>query len=320
MTRPELSLVVVVHRMSRQAANTLHSLSTAYQRSVSSDDYEVIVVENRSGDLLGEAAALSAGPNFRYVLRDEPGVSPAPALNHGARVARAERLGLLVDGARLVTPRVVEYALLAGRMDPRSLVVVPGFHLGSEEQQRAPDHDAAREQALLASVGWPGDGYRLFEISVPSSANPHGPFHPFMESNCLFCAREDLERIGGVDERFDLPGGGSVNLWLYRRLALLPGTRLVVLPGEGSFHQAHGGVTTTAAPELPEVLQAHREQLARLLGHPFEAPRREPMLLGAVTSHAQTWLRRGAERAEARFARFCAEGRRAWGDDPDPTE
>ncbi len=314
-------MVVVVHRMARQAENTLFSLSSRYQRNAGSLDYEIIVVENTSSDLLGEARAGSAGgERVRYFLRDEPGTSPAPALNFGVARARARRIGIVIDGARMVTPRVVEYAALASRMDPEALVVVPGYHLGKEEQQRSPGYDESVEQGLLAGIGWKANGYRLFEVSCLSSANPHGVFHPFMESSCLFCSKESYERIGGADERFDLPGGGSVNLYLYRRLSLLAECRLVVLPGEGSFHQFHGGVTTTPAADLGEVLSSHRAQLARILGTPFESPKREPILLGAVTSHAQPILRLSVERALQRFERFRAQGKKAWSDDPDPME
>jgi hypothetical protein len=317
---PELSIVVVVHRMSRQAENTLFTLSAHCQRNVREDAYEILVVENASSDVLGEARATRFGDNVRYFLRDEPGTSPAPALNFGVSNARAARLGLVIDGARMVTPRVVEYALLAGRMDPSSLVVVPGYHLGPLEQQKNPDYDEDAERKLLDTVDWRANGYRLFGIACASAANRHGVFHPFMESNCLFCARESYRAIGGADERFDLPGGGSVNLYLYRKLALLPESRLVVLPGEGSFHQFHGGVTTSPSVDLEDVLVEHRTQLAEILGAPFEAPRREPILLGAVTSHALPVLVHSAERGLKRVERFAAQGKKAWSDDPEPTE
>jgi hypothetical protein len=324
--------VVVVFRMSAQAENTIRSFCAGYQRNVAESDYEVIVVENASTDVLGEERALSLGGNVRYFLRDEPGTSPGPALDFGVSRARAARVGLVIDGARLVTPRVVEYALLAGRMDPASLVVVPGYHLGPTEQQKNPGYDEAAERALLRGIEWPSNGYRLFEISTLSSANRHGVFHPFMESNCVFCPKASYEAIGGADPRFDLPGGGSVNLYLYRKLAMLPASRLVVLPGEGSFHQFHGGVTTThpgprlgprlgpGEESLDEVLAAHKSQLASILGAPFEAPKREPMLLGAVTSFAQPQLAFSSERALARFRRFRAQGLLAWSDDDNPTE
>lgn len=320
MSTPFLSVVIVVHRMSRQAENTLRSFAVPYQRGVAPSDYEVIVVENASSDVLGEGRARATGKNVRYFFREEPGTSPAPALNFGVAQAEGERLGLVIDGARLVSPRVLEYALMALRMDEHGLVAVPGYHLGPSEQQSNPGYDEATEQELLRLSRWTEDGYRLFDVSCMSSANRHGVFHPFMESNCLFCSRASYERIGGADERFDLPGGGSVNLYLYRRLALLPESRLFVLPGEGSFHQFHGGVTTTPAEDLDAVLLSHRTQLAKILGAPFEAPRREPILLGAVTSHAQPALGYSVERALSRFERFGKVGKPAWSDDPEPTE
>ena len=53
------------------------------------------------------------------------------------------------------------------------------------------------------------------------------------------------DELGGLDERFELPGGGLVNHDLYRRACDLPGAELVVLLGEGTFHQYHGGAATS---------------------------------------------------------------------------
>ena len=50
--RPRLSLVLVVYRMPVQARNTIRSLLPDYQRGVSRDDYEVVIVENRSREVL----------------------------------------------------------------------------------------------------------------------------------------------------------------------------------------------------------------------------------------------------------------------------
>ena len=72
--KKELSVVVVVHDMRREAARTLHSLSRAYQREVDDLDYEVIVVENGSEpeECLGADLVRSFGPEFRYLdLGDE---------------------------------------------------------------------------------------------------------------------------------------------------------------------------------------------------------------------------------------------------------
>jgi hypothetical protein len=52
---------------------------------------------------------------------------------------------------------------------------------------------------------------------------------------------------GGMDEGFDVAGGGLVNLDTYRRALQLEGAQSIVLLGEASFHQLHGGVSTNAS-------------------------------------------------------------------------
>ncbi|MGA1354306.1 MAG: glycosyltransferase family 2 protein [Candidatus Limnocylindrus sp.] len=308
MRNPRLSVIVIVYDMPRQALNTLYSLSTAYQEGVSADDYEVIVVENRSPRLM-DADAIAALPgNFRYILRDEPGVSPASAINLAARVARSDFICLMIDGARLVTPGIVRYALEARAIDDDALVLAPGYHLGEHEQQfhASRGYSEEKEQELLEGISWKSDGYRLFEISCLSGANPHGWFHPFMECNCLFLSRRVWDDIGRADERFDLPGGGAINLAIYRRAASHPRSRLFVLPGEGSFHQLHGGVTTSEVPEREALLKRIGEQLNELLGEPYRAPTLQPTLLGRVPATAFSFLGYSVERG-LRRKQICAK-------------
>ncbi|HVU02372.1 MAG TPA: hypothetical protein VHE30_11500 [Polyangiaceae bacterium] len=315
---PKLSILVTLFKMSRQAENTLHSLSARHQWNVNEDDYEIIAVENRSSDVLGEERALAAGRNVRYFLRDEPGVSPVPALNFAFEQSRAEFVGLIIDGARLVSPRVVEYALLARKLAERPLVAVPGYHLGPVEhhQHLSAGYDERVEEKLLEQVAWKKNGYAVFEIACFSGANDKGYLSPMLESNCLFCTRQSFEDIGRADPRFDLPGGGSVNIHIYSKLAGLPGTRLIVLPGEGSFHQFHGGVTTMEMEDREAMLDTHRKNLRDVNGGKFEGVHREPMLLGNVPGEALEFLRASAGRAAFR-ERMCKDLKMApWPLDP----
>ena len=135
MSTPKLSVIVIVYNMPRQAMNTLHSLSVPYQKNVTPDDYEVIVVENRSSNNLDAAAVAALGPQFHYFLREEPGVSPVPAVNFAFSQCRAAQIGLIIDGARMVSPRVIEYAMLGARISENALVMVPGYHLGERDQK-----------------------------------------------------------------------------------------------------------------------------------------------------------------------------------------
>jgi hypothetical protein len=296
---PRLSIVVIFHRMSRQAENTLYSLSAHYQRNVSADDYEIVSVENSSDDELGEARARAVAGNVRYFHRVETGVSPVPALNFGIEQSRAPYVGIIIDGARMVTPRLIEHALLAERLSDYPLVVVPGYHLGTKEHHyhRMTGYDESVEQGLLAQIDWKNNGYDLFTIACFSGANPRGFFTQFLESNCFFCRKESFEKVGRADQRFTLPGGGSVNIYLYHALARLPESKLIVLAGEGSFHQFHGGVTTAEIEGRDEMLRTHRENLAEVFGGPFKGMHREPTVLGALPGQAQPFVRRSSEAA-----------------------
>jgi len=55
--------------------------------------------------------------------------------------------------------------------------------------------------------------------------------------------------LGGFDERFDLQVAVLVNLDTYARAIELPDVKRVLLIGEGTFHQLHGGIATNTPPE-----------------------------------------------------------------------
>jgi len=316
---PQLSIVLIVYRMRRQAMNTLYTLSPVYQREVGAGDYEVVVVENASDENLDPEAVRALGDNFRYVLHHEQGVSPARAINLGLSQCHAPHVGLMIDGARMVTPRVVRYVLDAFAITDQALVAVPGYHIGETEHHmnESAGYNEQVERDLLDSIGWRDNGYRLFDIACWSGANPHGFFHPFLESNCMFASRENFARIGDADERFDLPGGGALNLHMYRALGLLPGTRLFVTPGEGSFHQFHGGVTTAETAGREGRVAAQKHQLNDIWQGSFHSLRREAVMLGAVTGPALSFMAASARRGKHRFSRIHNEGRVEWADDPD---
>jgi hypothetical protein len=296
---PVLSLVVVVYDMPEQARRTLVSLSPGHQAGVSAADYEVIVVENASPRLLGEDAALATGPNVRYFLRDETSSSPVFAVNAGGAAAQGEMLGILVDGARLVTPGVVRLALMAHRATRNAVVSVPGYHLGSELQQRAvaSGYDERTEAALLESIGWPEDGYRLFDVACFSGSCAAGFLVPFAESNCLCVPKAVFDELGGFDPGFVLPGGGFSNLDFYARVCEREDVTLFVTPGEGTFHQFHGGVTTGGgrADDRVSLMRALRAEYAALRGGDLVLPTREPLLLGHVPLPARRFVRQSAE-------------------------
>ncbi len=318
--KPKLSIIVVVYNMPRQAMNTLYSLSLPYQKNISVEDYEVIVVENHSRHTLKEQEVLELGANFRYFLRQESGVSPVPAVNFAYEQAQGNFIGLIIDGARMVTPRVVEYALLAFHMSTEALVMVPGYHLGEQDQKFHLDsgHTEEKEMSRLRELHWQDNGYRLFQFATWSSSNQRGYLQPMQECSCIFTSGKNFEAIGKADPRFDLPGGGSINLHIYRSLGLLPHSKLFVLPGEGSFHQFHGGITTQQLKNNDErqaLLKQFDQQLDEIWKGEFKALTREPMMLGAVTRWAQPFLAKASELASTRFNRLTQNQKPFWEDD-----
>ena len=288
--RPLISLVVIAHKMPAQLKNTLYSLSVDYQKGIQLEDYEVIIIENRSEECLPKSVVDNLPVNFHYHLREEASQSPVAAINEGLQKAKGQWIGLMIDGAHLLTPGVLQYVKLAQKINKKSFVTVPVYHLGPKEQnESAKDgYNQEIEQSLLEQISWPDNGYRLFEIGTRCAANPRGYFVWIMESNCYFAPREAFAAIGHADMDFQYPGGGAINLHLTRQLGIKKDLKYVVLGGEGSFHQYHGGVTTSTNRE--HAVLSHTQQLHDKWAGNYDFLRRNPFVLGHFTEPTQNEL------------------------------
>jgi len=273
---PDLSVVVVVYNIPREAPRTLLSLSAAYQRHIDADDYEVIVVDNGSNPPFDRKVIDDLQGNFRLIHIDAAPASPAHAINRGLAEARGDIIGVMIDGARIVTPGLLHFARHGARLYDRAIVATLGWYLGYDLQRRSMQsgYDQTREDALLAQIQWPEDGYRLFEIATFDESSVDGWLQPITESNCLFMRHEMWEELGGLDERFDLPGGGFLNLDTWNRANELPEAELVFLTGEGTFHQFHGGIATNApTARMERDLRRWADQYKEIREQPWQAPR-----------------------------------------------
>lgn len=313
--RPALSIIVVAYKMPRQLANTLYTLGSEYQQKVDGLNYEVIILENRSSENLATDIVERLPPNFRYYLRDESSVSPAAAMNEGLRLARGDAIGMMIDGAHMLSPGVLRYAAMAFRMASDAFVTVPVYHLGPKEQNEssAEGYNEQVEKELLKTVDWRVDGYELFTISTLCSANPRGFLGPIMESNCYFASREAFDAIGGVDEEFTLPGGGSLNLHLTRQLGMRNGSEYFMLGGEGTFHQFHGGVTSSE--NRARVVEDHSAQLHMKWGGDYKFLRRNPIILGHFREQVHPALKFSVDGIKRRVSICRRESRAIWPDD-----
>lgn len=290
-----ISFVVIVYDMPLQAQNTVRSLLADYQRGACADDYEVVIVENESSNTISRDFLKLLPANVSYHLRKETQPTPIYAINYGIERAQGKNICVMIDGARLVTPGVVTNMLRGHRLSNNVLVTVPGYHLGFELQQKSvgSGYDVDKERALMESISWPDNGYRLFEIACFSGSSAHGFYLGHSESNCISMSRDVWAALGGYDAKFDMRGGGLVNLDLYKRACEYPGMTHVLLQGEGTFHQFHGGVTTGGdeAKERQKFIDSIKAQYEEIRGQKFSAPETDPVYLGELSNEALEYVK-----------------------------
>jgi glycosyltransferase involved in cell wall biosynthesis len=291
-----ISVVLAARNMERELPRTLHTLTPAYQSGVEESDYEVIVVDCGSKVPINYQALREYGRNFQ-LLRFEDSPSPARAINQAVNQCSAEIVMLCIDGARMLSPGILRFTLEAFRARENPIVATLGWHLGPKVQMASmlEGYDQAAEDLLLETVDWRKNGYELLRISSLAGSSSQGWFMPIGESNCIAMRRECYDKLGGFDERFQTPGGGFVNLDFYKRACEDNGD-LVILLGEGTFHQFHGGAATNTPRDHPD-RKAFELEYKALKGEDFFFPRTPSTYLGAVPPQALSFLAVSAEMA-----------------------
>ncbi len=283
---PEISIVIVCYEMARELPRTLLSLSPGYQRNCPPGRCEIIVIDN--GSQQPPQAADFADLELDLTLHCWPKLSRSPvaALNFGLSQARAPVIGAWIDGARMASPGLIDACARAAQLHPRAVVATYNYHLGPGLQyfSAAQGYDAAAEDALLRSVDWPRDGYRLFEVATADQRG--GPAGPMLESNALFLSRALWGELGGYDPRFISPGGGTANPDVFIRACALSETQLVRVQGEATFHQIHGGVSTGA--RALHVLKGGSREYLRITGKPLVLVRQRGWLFDPHTGEVTT--------------------------------
>ena len=299
---PKVSIVIICYNMAREVPRTVRSFLPPYQKELQPEDVEVIVLENGSSQPVAEEVRMSWPGNVKYIQIKDPKPSPAHALNFGVKIARAPIVCPVIDGARMASPGLLSSALKALKISDQAFVASIGYHLGSKLQQEAVDegYNQAVEDELIRSINWPQDGYRLFEICAPAGSSRAAWFGTLAETNAPFLTKSLYESLGGYDERFDIPGGGLVNLDFLNRAVERLGIDYMLVMGEATFHQFHGGVTTSRSVALKEAdgestWSKYIRQYEDIRGRPFQVTDRRPILFGSFPPAASSVAKRGLE-------------------------
>jgi len=267
--------------MIRESRRSLHSLLPEYQNGITSDDYEVIALDNGSSLPLDGKWVESLSPNFRYKYFDTESVSPCVGINYAVSLAKAENILIIIDGARILTPGMLNYSLLVADLFPRYFAYSIAMHIGNESQNISmlKGYNQDREDELLKTINWHKNGYSLFSISCLAGSSKGGFLKQPAESNCFAMTKSDFLSIGGYEERFQAPGGGTANLEFFNRVNTHEDIQPVMLLGEATFHQFHGGVTTNVPPkEHPR--EKNQKEFREIKNKPYELFKRPPIFFG----------------------------------------
>jgi len=303
-SKPLISVIIIAYNMAREIPRTVTSFLDDYQDHISADEIEIIVMENGSDKPVPKSIIANWPANVRYINVTDPHPSPARALNQGVEIARGKWVCPVIDGARMITSGFLWKAkcLMAAHDNP--VVATIGRHLGAKPQQEnvLDGYNQATEDKLLESINWPHEPARLFDISSLGASAKGSWINPIAESNVLILKKSFYQEIGGYDEQFDLPGGGIVNLDFFKRVIDHKNSRYFLLIDEASFHQYHGGVTTSRSVSLPSIEDKSRStwnvyatQYEKIRGKPYSKPLAKPFIFGHMCDDVRRELLKSAE-------------------------
>jgi hypothetical protein len=282
-----LSVVVNFYNNRREAMNTLHSMSRAYQRGAENIDFEVIALDHGSSQPLDESEVRRFGPEFRYRFIETDSVSPAKAINDACRNANGDKVIVVIDGAHILSPGIYSLTERAFEQFTAPFLATVSFHLGPKQQNESmlEGYNQQIEDCLLARSGWKENGYRLYSIAGSFADPGMGWFGCAFECGCFAMRKDDYLTLGGFDERFVSRGGGLVGLDFYQRAVARQNGDYVMLLGEGSFHQFHGGVASNAAKQQHPWAEFNAE-FERIRGRAFARVLKRPFYFGTFPNEA----------------------------------
>lgn len=196
MSKPIITIIINFYNNEREAPRSLYSLSTKYQLGVSESDYNVVVIDNGSSKPLKENVVKEFGSNFSYQYYQSTHPSPCEAMNAAAKAATTPYVMLIIDGAHILSPRVLDYTVKAIKAYDNPVVLTLPLHLGPYMQfySALDGYNQSVEDELLNSIPWKENGYLLFSISnLPNYERNF--FSSLYESNCFTLSKESFLKM-----------------------------------------------------------------------------------------------------------------------------
>ena len=280
-TSAGISVIIIFYNMRREAKRTLYSLSATYQKDVKENDYEVIVIDNGSAEPLERQWVEGIAPNFRYIFFKATTPSPSQAINYGVRAARYRNIAICIDGARILSPGIIKYMKSGLKAYKNPFIYTLGMHIGSKPQNFLIEegYNEVVEDQVISQVNWKDNGYLLFGISSLARSSKNGYFSTLPESNCVCLKKDTFWQAGGFDERFISPGGGIVNLDFFNAIHENKDVTPVMILGEATFHQFHGGVATNVTMDN-HPFQKMKEEYFSIKKKEYQFNERRPEYIG----------------------------------------
>jgi len=270
--------------MQREAKRTLLSVTSSYQ-DVEKKYYDVIAIDNGSSKPLNKSWVESFGSNFKYIYYDTSSPSPCAAINNVVKNVETKYVMICIDGARIFSPGIIKNTLHVIENYANPYVYTINMHIGSKPQNISiiEGYNQKVEDQLLDTINWKKDGYSLFNISSVGGASGKGYFSLQKESNCYSLKLNDFNYFEGLSERFTSKGGGLTSADFFNRINEDYKFQPVLLLGEGTFHQFHGGAVSNRKP-LTKTRSNILKEYKVIRGKQYSAKFRDPIYYGTLNS------------------------------------
>lgn len=262
------SIVIPNFKHGEQFKDVLYSLTVA-QKDVSKDEYEIVIVNDEPEEVMifdAAKACFDDGYDIRYILnpvKEQHGIKNAGRSgNIGARMyAKGDLLILMVDSARVVTPRALRRTIdTFNDVGPDICTTVLPYHIGKYYFDKSWTVQQCRD--LMNKIKWWEDPYRLRNYSADTYISRTGRIN---ESTFHGITKENFIKVGGWNEAFT--GWGLHNIDLWRRCVYATpdvqeegvagkwgkvglGLSPLLIEGEGTYHIHHELTVPRVLPNI----------------------------------------------------------------------